>query len=203
MRVAVTGNIGSGKTTFASMLAALGAVRVDADVLARMVVDESPVLRQRLAEAFGADLLDGDGRLDRRALGRRALADSVSRQRLEELVRPHLEPRIWQALAAAEAEARVVVFDAPLLFEWGLEDRFDVVVLVTAAAETADARVVAGRGVSTEEVAERRAALRRTTQRQGVDFVVDNDGSLDDLRRAAAQIAAAVQQRRPGPGGRR
>ncbi|SVB86191.1 uncharacterized protein METZ01_LOCUS239045, partial [marine metagenome] len=117
MRVAVTGNIGSGKSTFARLLEERGARLVDADALSRRVVDESAPLKRQLADAFGEDLLDEEGgHLDRRGLARRALVDGPSRRRLEGIVRPHLQPVIAAELAAAELASPVVVLDAPLVF---------------------------------------------------------------------------------------
>ena len=186
MLVAVTGNMGAGKTTLARMLEGFGARRVDADLLARQVVDESPDLRRRLADAFGRDLLDDEGGLDRRALARRALADEEGRRRLEELVRPELEPRIWQALETAGTGGGIVLLDAPLVFEWGLQDRFDAIVLVTTEPGIATERVARDRGLGPEEVRQRRSAQQAAVE--GADFEVRNDGDLGDLRRQAGQV---------------
>lgn len=189
MLVAVTGNMGSGKTTFCGMLAVRGARLVDADVLARQVVEESEDLRSLLAAAFGADLLDAAGRLDRRDLAARALATESGRCQLETIVRPRLEPRIWHELADAEKDAEIVVLDAPLVFEWGIQDRFDAVVVLTAAADIAAQRVWAGRGLSPAEVSQRRAAQCPAKDlREGVDYGIDNSGSLAELEVAAQRI---------------
>lgn len=189
MLVGVTGNIGSGKSALAGMLAQLGAQVVDADALARQVVDGSPELRRALAAAFGADLLDAKGGIDRRELARRALADGAGRRRLEAIVRPQLEPRIWQALVAAGSEGHVAVLDAPLLFEWGIADRFDLVVRVVAEADTAAARVAAARGWSVDEVHRRRGAQIRQPEGVAIRCVdVDNNGTLEDLRAAALRV---------------
>lgn len=187
MRVAVTGNMGSGKSTFARMLADLGARLVDADLVARRVVEESPALRRQLADAFGADLLTPQAELDRAELARRALADAAGRERLEALVRPYLEPLLRTELAQS-GEGAVVVLDAPLVFEWNIQHWFDRVIVVHAGANVAAERVAAGRGIATEEVHARRAAqLAQTSSREGV-IAVDNNGSLDDLRSMAREI---------------
>lgn len=187
MWVAVTGNIGSGKSTFAACLRECGAVVVDADAEARRVVDESQALRQELADAFGSDLLDSDGVLDRRALAARALGDAESRQRLERIVRPHLEPRLYRALQQSDADH--VVLDAPLVFEWGIQDWFDRIYWIRTADATAAARVSSSRGMSTDEVAQRRAAQIRHDHIDDDRVIpVDNNGSLDDLRATARQL---------------
>ena len=195
MLVAVTGNMGAGKTTLAAMLEDLGARRIDADALARQVVDESEDLRCRLAEAFGEDLLDGEGRLDRRGLARRALADEEGRQRLEELVRPELEARIWEALREGEAGGGIVLLDAPLVFEWGLQDRFDAVILVNTESGLATQRVARKRGLAPEEVRQRRALQQNDTPEGSVDYEVSNNGDLGSLRSQAARVWEGLEQR--------
>ena len=196
MLVAVTGNMGAGKTTLARMLEGFGARRIDADLLARQVVDASPDLRRRLADAFGADLLDEEGGLDRRALARRALADEEGRRRLEELVRPELEPRIWQALETAGTGGGIVLLDAPLVFEWGLQDRFDAIVLVTTQPGIATERVARDRGLRPEEVRQRRSAQLAAVE--GADFEVCNDGDPGELRRQAGQVWEGLGRMRDG-----
>lgn len=207
MLVGVTGNIGSGKSTFARLLAGLGACVVDADQLARQVVDESPAVRRDLAAAFGADLIDEGGAIDRRRLAQRALAGEVGRRRLEAIVRPRLEPRLWEALATAQAAAPVAVLDAPLLFEWGIAGRFDLVVRLVADPEAAAARVAAARGLSLDEVRGRRAAQLDEPGAEGIRLVVvDNNGTLEDLRAAALRVwdlirgPATVHSTPPCPG---
>ena len=200
MLVAVTGNMGAGKTTLTAMLEDLGARRIDADVLARQVVDESEGLRRRLADAFGEDLLDGEGRLDRRGLARRALADEEGRQRLEELVRPELEPRIWEALQEAEAGGGIVLLDAPLVFEWGLQDRFDAVILIRTESGLAAQRVARERGLAPEEVSQRRALQQDDIPEGSVDYEVSNDGDLRSLRIEAARVWEGLEQRHGSEG---
>ena len=198
MLVAVTGNMGAGKTTLAAMLENLGARRIDADVLARQVVDASEGLRRRLAGAFGEDLLDSEGRLDRRGLARRALVDEEGRRRLEELVRPELEPRIWQALREAEAGGGIVLLDAPLVFEWGLQDRFDAVILIRTESGLATQRVTRERGLAPEEVRQRRAIQQGDIPEGSVDYEVSNDGDLRSLRSEALRVWEGLQQRQDG-----
>ena len=188
MRVAVTGNIGSGKSTFARLLEERGARLVDADALSRRVVDESAPVKRQLAAAFGEDLLDEEGHLDRRGLARRALVDGPARRRLEGIVRPHLQPGSAAELASAELASPVVVLDAPLVFEWGIEDWFARVFVISADADSAVARVAASRDMSVDEVRQRHRAQFSDARRPGAFEVVDNNGSLDDLRSMADKI---------------
>jgi dephospho-CoA kinase len=193
MLVAITGNIGVGKSTLARLLEGLGARRIDADGLARQVVEEDAGLRSRLADAFGGDLLNAEGVLDRRGLARRALADEESRRQLEAIVRPQLEPLIWHQLHEAESGGAIVVFDAPLVFEWGMQDRFDAVVLVTAAPERATDRVASERGLSAGEVVQRRAAQLAEPNPGTVDFRIDNDGERAQLEAQAVALWNRLQ----------
>ena len=193
LRVAVTGNIGSGKSTLARMFEEFGACRVDADAVSRRVVTESTALQQQLAAAFGAELLDQEWHLDRRGLARRALADAAGRQLLEDLIRPHLQPVLEAELASTELASAglarpIIVLDAPHVFEWKIEDWFDRIFVVSADMGVADARVAASRDLSLEEVRERRAAQLSDGERRGSFEVVDNNGSLDDLRSMAERI---------------
>ena len=111
--------MGAGKSALAHMLAKFGALRVDADEVAREVAT-IPTVIENLQTAFGRDLLDPDGRLNRRELGRRALRSAEASQRLEAIMRPPLSAAIEHRLAQAveEASGGVVVFDAPLIYEW-------------------------------------------------------------------------------------
>lgn len=186
MLVAVTGNMGSGKSTLARMLRDRGAALVDADAESRRVVEESPELRRELAAAFGGDLLQ-DGVLNRRELARRALADEAGRQGLEALVRPHLEPRLRAAIEREAASSPVVVFDAPLVFEWGIGSWFDRIYVVRTDMTRAAERVAAQRGLSADEVHQRRRAQLASGEHDDLR-AVDNNGSLDDLRAMSEQI---------------
>ncbi|MDA0335943.1 MAG: dephospho-CoA kinase [bacterium] len=188
MRVAVTGNMGSGKSTLARMLQELGASLVDADALARRVVEEDPEVRRDLVAAFGSDLIDTNGALDRRALARRALTGTGGRRQLEGIIRPRLEPILAAELAHAETVSAIAVFDAPLVFEWGIQHWFERVFVVSTEADTAASRVADSRGLGTDEVHERRAAQTRIHEYAGDVEFVDNNGTLLELRSRAEEI---------------
>lgn len=188
MRVAVTGNMGNGKSTFARMLQERGGILVDADMLARRIVDEDQGVRRELAAAFGNDLLDEKGTLDRRELARRALVDTAGRRQLEGIVRPRLEPVLMAALATAQANSAIAVFDAALVFEWGIEHWFDRIFVVSADVDKATARVACSRNFAVAEVHERRAAQIKSHEYRGEVELVDNNGSLAELALQADKV---------------
>jgi len=188
MRVAVTGNMGSGKSTFASMLEERGGILVDADALARRAVDEDIQVRRDLAAAFGPDLLSENDHLDRRELARRALADAAGRLQLEGIVRPRLEPILMKALTTAQAHGAIAVLDVALVFEWDIDHWFDRIFVVKADLNKATARVVNSRSLSAAEVNERRAAQIKSHEYRGEVESVDNNGSLAELALKAEQV---------------
>jgi len=180
--VGLTGGIGAGKSAVAARLAALGAVVIDADALSREVVAPGTEGLAEVVEAFGPGVLAADGSLDRPALGRMVFGDDAARSRLESIVHPRVRARSAELIAAAPPDA-VVVNDVPLLVEAGYRDRFQLVVVVQAPLEVRIERLARTRGMSRAEAESRIAAQATDEQRREVaDVVIDNDGTLDDLR---------------------
>jgi dephospho-CoA kinase len=179
--VGLTGGIGSGKSEVARLLAAHGAVVIDADQLAREVVEPgTPGLAQVVA-AFGPDVLGPDGRLDRKALAARVFSDGAALARLNAIVHPLVAERGAELVAEAPVDA-VVVHDVPLLVENGLEDAYDLVVVVDAPEEARLARLAA-RGLTDKDARARMAAQAPREERlAAADYLVVNDGDLVDLR---------------------
>lgn len=187
MRVALTGGIGAGKSEVARLLAALGAVVVDADALAREVVEPgTPGLAAVVAE-FGPGVLAPDGSLDRAALGRTVFADPQRRRALEAIVHPLVARRSAELVAAAPRDG-VVVYDVPLLVENGLQDGYDAVVVVDAPDEVRLARLAA-RGMPAEDARARMAAQATREQRlAAATQVIDNGAGLDHLRAQVREL---------------
>lgn len=181
-RVGLTGGIASGKSTVSAMLAELGAVVIDADALAREVVQSgTPGLEAVVAE-FGTSLLTGDGELDRAAMGSLVFADAAARQRLEAIVHPVVFERMV-ALEGAAGEDDLVVHDIPLLAEGTRADTFDAVVVVDCPPELQVARMLSERGWTREDAESRIAAQATREQRLAIaTHVIENTGSLDQLR---------------------
>jgi len=180
-RIGLTGGIAAGKTVVADRLAELGAVRIDADRLAREVVEPGTPALAEIARRFGPDVIAADGSLDRPALGAVVFRDPDARRDLEAITHPAV--RALSARRMAEAEERdpdaVVVYDIPLLVESGRVDEFDRIVVVHAPREERIRRLVELRGMPAEE-AERRIASQATdAERLAVaDDVVDSGVSL-------------------------
>jgi dephospho-CoA kinase len=199
LRVGLTGGIGSGKSAVARLLAEHGAVVVDADAIAREVVQPgTPGLAAVVAE-FGGEVLTPDGALDRSRLGAIVFADPAARRRLNAIVHPLVGERSAQLSATAAADA-VVVHDVPLLAENGLADGFDLVLVVESPESKRIARLRRERAMSEDEVRARMAAQASDAERRAIaDVVIRNDSTLDDLadrvdavwRERIAPLAAA------------
>jgi len=191
LRVGLTGGIGSGKSEVSRRLAALGAVVIDADRLAREVVEPGTDGYDAVLAAYGREVVAPDGGLDRAALARIVFADEQARRRLEAIVHPRVraEAARREAQAAAADPAAVVVHDVPLLVESGQSNGYDVVIVVDAPDEVRLARLVHQRGMSPAEAAARLAAQATRAQRlAAADVVIDNSGSLDQLDDAVRRV---------------
>lgn len=185
LKVGLTGGIGSGKSAVSRLLTARGAVVVDADAIAREVVEPgTPGLAAVVAE-FGAGVLRPDGTLDRPALGAIVFSDPQRLAALNAIVHPLIAARTGELVAAAPADA-VVVHDVPLLTENDLAPGYDVVVVVDVPVELQLDRLVRLRGMTEADARARIAAQATREQRLAVaDLVIDNSGTLEQL---AAQV---------------
>jgi dephospho-CoA kinase len=181
VRVGLTGGVASGKSTVSAMLRRLGAVVIDADVLAREVVAPGTDGLAEVVAAFGPGVLTESGELDRPALGAIVFADEERRRSLEAIIHPRVRARAAELEAEAAADA-VVVHDIPLLTETGQAGDFDAVVVVDVPVETQLDRLVRLRGLTAEEAGARVAAQASREQRAAVaTYVIDNTGSLEEL----------------------
>ena len=190
MIIGITGGIGSGKSSLARLLVQRGAVLVDADRIGHQVLDE-PAVSAALVQVFGREIIDGRGQVVRKELGRLAFAGQEAFGALTRIVQPALEPRLWQAVAAAEGpeKGRVVVVDAALIFEWGVQDRFDFIAVVDAPETLRRQRAAARQGLSEAEVEKRMAWQLPTAEKAArAHLVVSNAGTLGELEEAAARL---------------
>lgn len=182
--VALTGGIGSGKSTVGSLLVERGAVLIDADRIAREVVEPGTEGLERVVERFGSGILLDDGNLDRPQLASIVFADEAGRADLNAIVHPAVGRRIAERLAELASADVIVVLDIPLLVEGGPRDRYPVAGVLVIDCPVGDAieRLVAGRGMDRAD-AERRAAAQasRPERVAQADFVILNVGTLDEL----------------------
>ncbi len=200
LKVGLTGNIAAGKSTVARIWRSLDATVVDADVLSRQVVEPGTPAMARIVEEWGDEVVEAGGGLDRAALRRIVFADPSARERLEAIVHPAVaELREDAYRAAAERGERVVVADIPLLFEAGLVDDFDAVVLVDAPEEVRLARLVGDRGMDPEEARRMIAAqMPSELKRARADFVIANTGTLLELERRSRDVWTELVRRAGG-----
>ncbi|HEY6567669.1 MAG TPA: dephospho-CoA kinase [Actinomycetota bacterium] len=182
LTVGLTGGIGSGKSTVASLLAEHGAVIIDADALARDAIAPGTVGFQAVRDRFGDAVLTPDGVLDRAALASVVFADADARHDLEMIVHPEVRLQIAQVIADHAGTDDVVVLDSPLLVETGSDRDVAVVVVVSTEPPTQIERLVA-RGMDEGDARARSATQLPFESKAAVaDVILDNDGSLDDLR---------------------
>ena len=188
MRVGLTGGVASGKSTVSAMLAELGAVVVDADRLAREVVAPGSAGLAEVVEEFGPQLLTADGALDRAALGAIVFADEERRRALEAIIHPRVRAR-GAELEAAAPDGALVVHDIPLLAETGQAGAFDAVVVVDGPTRLPVERMVRDRGWTEAEAQARIDAQAAREERLAVaTHVIDNSGTLEDLRRRVTEV---------------
>ena len=192
MRVGLTGGIASGKSTVAALLRDLGAVVIDSDRLARDAVAAGTPGLAAVVAAFGPEVLTATGELDRPAVARRVFADDAARERLERIVHP-LVHEAARRLEAAVPPGSLVVHDVPLLVEVGRAGEFDAVVVIDCDEQVQVERMVRERGWTREEALSRLRAQASREQRLAVaTHVVDNTGSLEQLRARVEEVHAEL-----------
>lgn len=181
--IGLTGGIASGKSLVSARLAELGAVVIDADLLAREVVEPGTPALDAIAAEFGSAVIDGSGSLDRAALGAVVFADPSRLEILNGITHPAVKALTRQRIAdAAAADPRaVVVYDVPLLVEASVANDFDLVVVVEAGESERIRRMVEDRGMAREEAERRlRSQAGDGARRAVADVVIDNSGSVSD-----------------------
>ena len=187
MRIGLTGGIASGKSTVADMFAELGAPLIDTDVIARKVVEPGrPALRQ-LEEAFGSEILDTSGRLDRKRMREIVFASEDKRQRLEGILHPLIREEMHRQSNAAGGTYQVIV--VPLLVESGLESMFDRILVVDCPREVQLARLIARDEEARAQAEAMLDAQASRAERLAVaDDAIVNDGDLASLRSQVAVL---------------
>lgn len=193
--IGLTGGMGAGKSTVARLLDEHGAHVIDADAIAREVVQRGEPALEAIAEEFGDELLTTDGALDRAAMAALVFSDEERLRALEAITHPAIRQRIEQRLEAhrqAEIDQdteRVVVLDHPLLVETGLADELEVVLVVTAPEELRVRRLAEGRGIDPADARARMRSQAAEDERlAAATHVVVNDGDLAQLEERVAEV---------------
>ncbi|GGT65368.1 MULTISPECIES: dephospho-CoA kinase [Streptomyces] len=195
LKVGLTGGIGAGKSEVSRLLVSYGAVLIDADKIAREVVEPGTPGLAAVVEAFGTDVLTGEGTLDRQKLGSIVFADADRLAALNAIVHPLVGARSAE-LESAAGPHDVVVHDVPLLTENGLAPLYDLVVVVDASPETQLDRLVRLRGMTESEARARMAAQATRAQRRAVaDLLIDNDGPLEALAPQVRKVWEELERR--------
>jgi len=203
LTVGLTGNIGAGKSTVAELLVAHGAALVDADKVARSVVEPGAAAYQPLIDRFGSDILDADGRIDRPSLAAKVFGHPEELEALNAIIHPAIGVAMIEGKDAYAGTGRIVVMDIPLLKDFHRDLlSLDAVVVVDAAPEVALERLTTLRGMSVEDATARQASQPSRAERlAGADFVVDNSDGTDQLEREVDRVWSELEKLPERPAG--
>ncbi len=196
--IALTGPPGSGKSTVAHLLRQQGFLVLEADVVAQELMQSDPLLRRHLREYFGEELFDAEGRLRPSVLAERIFGPTAEHRRGREFVETLVHPRVLNVLAeqiqeAAAAGISPIVVETALLYETGLEEAFDYVITIDAAEAQRHDRL-RQRGWTEQQIREREAAqLSARFKRLHADIVLNNDGTMEELRESVTFLAELLR----------
>jgi dephospho-CoA kinase len=194
--IGLMGGIGSGKSVVAQALKDLGCVVADADANAKAVLLNSQV-RDQLVAWWGAEILNADGIVNRRAVSDIVFQDERARKQLEEVVHPRVRQMQEAQFCAAQEGTRALVIDAPLLLEAGLDSLCDALIFVDSSQETRLQRVTQTRGWDSDELQRREEAqIPLDKKRKKADYVLINEGALDEVRSQVKQILEDIHNGR-------
>ena len=202
IKVGVTGQIASGKTTAAREFASLGGTYISADSIGREVVEKNSPVLSKLIRAFGAEIVTPEGVLKRRVLGRKAFASRENIETLNKIVHPALLKSLDEAIDRCEQDSscRIAVIDAALLIDWEYHKKMDYTVCVVSDKAAQFSRLTA-QNFSTDEIEERIAAQKPIEILTAAsDFVIENNGTLDELKAKVLNIyEKIIRLGQPGP----
>lgn len=187
LRIGLTGGIGSGKSAVAEEFRRLGVPIVDTDEIARELVEPASDALKEIVSAFGPDVVGDDGRLNRAKLRARVFANAEQRKRLESILHPRIRDEVTKRVARCSAPYCLLVI--PLLLETGFRDLADKLLVVDASDDTRIARLIRSRGLSNMDITNIMATQATREQRiAAADDVINNDGSLDELRLPVGEL---------------
>jgi dephospho-CoA kinase len=194
--IGLTGNIASGKSTVARLLSERGATIIDADVLARRVVEPGMPAFDEIVRRWGSDVVAPDGSLDRDALRRLVFSHHEQLEELNEIVHPEVAAYRDRLVEEARQRGdRLVVQDIPLLFERGLVEQFDRIVLVDAPRPVRLERLMRARGLSeTESMDMITAQMPAELKRARADYIIENTGTIRELEERVSEVWQALER---------
>ncbi len=195
MKVGLTGGIGAGKSTVADMFSKLGAVVVRSDELARQVIEPNTPGFQKVLSRFGNQILQENGSIDRQKLAQIVFNDSKALKDLEEIIHPLVRNKTNE-LIDSQTQETIVVNEVPLLLEKNMENLFDFLVVVVSSEKNRINRLLK-RGISEEEAMKRmRLQVNDELRKSSADFLISNDGSIDQLEADVAKVWQALLERK-------
>ncbi len=195
--LAVTGNIASGKSYVAEMLREKGCALIVADKVAHTLYESNPALVREIAHAFGDDVLRDNGTLDRARLGAIVFGTATAMEKLNTLVHPHLVAAVREEVASARTVMNQVIVDAALIFEWGIQNEFDHVILVTAPEPLRLERLRARTGLGREDAEARiRIQMPEEEKRKLAAIVIENDGDEASLQQKVDAVWETISASR-------
>ncbi|QDG54214.1 dephospho-CoA kinase [Persicimonas caeni] len=194
--VGLTGGIASGKSTVANMMAELGARIIDADVIARKIVEPGEPAWEDIREAFGDEVLRDDDTLDREALGKVVFGDREARKKLESITHPRIGQRMMERAQQIRSEGHHwVIYDAALIVENGIHEWLDSLIVVAADRDVQIKRVMERDNMSHDEAVQRLDAQMPLEEKIAVaDYVIDNNGTLQQTREQVEQIYQQIEE---------
>ncbi len=201
--IGLTGGPGAGKSLVAKCLEERGAIILSGDDAGREVVGGIPIVKRRLVNAFGDSILRDDGSLNRRRLGRMVFADPSAREKLNGIVHPHLLKTLktWVKKRRTRFPKKLIVVDAALIFEWGIADWFDYVLVVSARRDLRLKRMM-NSGLSRKEAADRISSqIPQRTKVSLADYVIENNHSKPILRKKVDEFLDFLQRSEQKSGG--
>lgn len=188
--IGITGGIGSGKSTLSKLLSEAYSINIiDADVLSRQVMEQEDI-KQEIVDTFGRQYLNADQTIDRKKLGEAIFPDSVSKQKLEDIIHPHVRKLFFDKIAEYRAKnISYVIYDCPLLVEAGLQTDVDMTILAYADEDARIERIMKRNGLTRKQVKDRlNAQMKLENKIPYADIVVYNSGTYDDLKNSIGDI---------------
>ncbi len=199
-KIGLTGGIGSGKSTAAKRLAALGALVYDADEISRYALTPGAVCYDRVVSVFGPEILGSDGAIDRRRLAEIVFSSDEKRKQLNAIIHPYVLEELFARAERdhAKLKNKIAIFEVPLLFESGMDDDLDGTILVSSDEDSRIRRVMERDGLTREHVMSRiRAQMPEEEKRLRADYILENDGVEEDLIRQVDALYELLKAEEP------